>query len=76
MTRWYIRRVRLNNQGYDRQGSYWGGGIPLWYVYDANGKFEFHIRGHKDYARCAYQWARRTSDVAGACRQLNANGGW
>lgn len=30
-TKVYLRRVRINNGGYDRPGSYWGTGQPLYY---------------------------------------------
>jgi hypothetical protein len=37
-------RVRINRQGYDSRGTYWGVGAPLYRVYDdVEGKYE-HIR--------------------------------
>ena len=47
----YLSRVRLNNGGYDRDGSYWGRGCPLYryYSYEAVNQFgreaEGHVRG-------------------------------
>lgn len=72
--RWYVRRIRLNSQGYDSSGCYWGVGIPLWCCYSADWKLEFHIRGQRDYAVCAYQWARNHKDPVAACAHLDATG--
>jgi len=45
-----LRRVRLNQGGYDAQGAYWGTGIPLWYFafHDQFSNLEHsdHIRAH------------------------------
>lgn len=30
--RFTLQRVRVNSQGYDAGGSYWGAGQPLWYA--------------------------------------------
>lgn len=35
--RLYLRRVYLNNGGYDRGGAYWGVGTPLYEVLDHDG---------------------------------------
>ena len=40
------RRVRLNSQGYDAQGSYWGHGAPLFFA-------ERVSDGESDYVRAA-----------------------
>lgn len=41
-----LQRVRLNQGGYDRTGTYWGVGQPLyWYCMDAPGwEWEAHMR--------------------------------
>jgi hypothetical protein len=67
--RWYIRRIRLNAQGYAAHGEYYGTGrSPLWFAHSADGELDFIIRGSRSYAVCAYQWVRITSDPEWACR--------
>lgn len=39
-----ISRIKLDRQGYDRHGSYYGVGAPLWAVYDDNGDIEINVR--------------------------------
>ena len=72
--RWYIKRVKFNHEGYDPDGNYYGIGKPLWYVHNANGDYDFFIRGTRDYARCAYQWARQQRNIYEACRYLTSYG--
>ena len=74
MSRWYIRRIRLNRGGYNATGHYYGRGMPLWYVYSADGQHEFHVRGHRDNAVAAYQWARSRPDPQLACLAIEAHG--
>ena len=33
-SKWYIRRVPLNNGGYDTNGYYWGIDLPLYVCYN------------------------------------------
>lgn len=33
----YLRRVPLDNGGYDKGGAYWGHGAPLWEALDQDG---------------------------------------
>jgi hypothetical protein len=73
-SRWFIRRIRLNSQGYDVQGTYWGTGKPLWYAYSADGQYDFELRGSRDFVTAAYQWVRNTSDPERACRYLRSSG--
>lgn len=73
-SRWFIRRIPLNSSGYAPGGFYYGGGISLWIVYSADGKFQFEIRGHRDNARLAYEWSRRQEDVQRACNLIIAFG--
>lgn len=40
----YLRRVRLNNGGYDRNGTYFGVGKPLYWCADADGTVDFVVR--------------------------------
>jgi hypothetical protein len=79
LQRWYVRRIRLNAQGYTAQGEYYGVGGPLWFAHSADDSLDFTVRGSRSYAVCAYRWVRLVSDPEYACRYLNANGligGW
>lgn len=76
MPRWYVQRHHINSQGYDRSGCYWGGGIPLWYCYSADGKHEFWIRGTKDYAVEAYKFARKQKNPDEVCFKIRTTGTW
>jgi hypothetical protein len=42
--RWYLRRVPINNGGYDRGGAYWGIGAPLWNAYTEDGETDVFFR--------------------------------
>lgn len=44
--RLYVRRVRLNNGGYDRNGTYFGQGAPLYWVSSPDSDIDFMERGH------------------------------
>ncbi len=75
--RWYVRRVRINLDGYDRSGNYWGGsggGTPLWHCYSADGALECHVRGHRDWARTCYENVRAHNDPAYAAQYVSASG--
>lgn len=37
-------RVRINRQGYDSRGRYWGVGEPLYRVSSADGDIDMHVR--------------------------------
>ena len=77
--RFYIRRVRLNRDGYTSQGYYYGNnGIPLWQVHSADDEYEFLIRGHRDYARCAAQFVQRLDHERRltACNRITATDKW
>lgn len=41
---WYVRHVRINSQGYDSSGSYWGTGAPLFECFCD--KESLHLRAH------------------------------
>jgi len=36
-----LRKVRLNQGGYDSRGSYWGSGAPLWWCTPDGGELQF-----------------------------------
>jgi len=40
----YVSEVRIDSQGYDRGGAYWGIGGPLFWVTDATGEFSYFLR--------------------------------
>lgn len=42
--RLYASRVQINSQGYDRLGTYWGGGRPLYWVHNEDASVELCIR--------------------------------
>ena len=44
-----LRRVRLDSQGYDPSGRYWGAGAPLWLAEGQEGEDE----GRYSYVRAA-----------------------
>lgn len=75
--RWYVQRVHINYQGYDRSGNYWGMGPPsLWYCYSADDKYAFYIRGTREYAREAYNFVRKSPDPAQVCFNIRMRGTW
>lgn len=39
-----LRRVRLDNGGYDSLGTYWGHGEPLYWVANEEGSIDYNIR--------------------------------
>lgn len=39
-----LRRLRLNNGGYDDGGAYWGVGAPLYWAISDDGEFECFFR--------------------------------
>lgn len=39
-----LSRVRLNRQGYDSRGHYYGNGMPLWFAQDLEGSYGRHFR--------------------------------
>lgn len=39
-----LRRVRINGDGYDPLGTYWGVGAPLWWCATPNYKIDFCLR--------------------------------
>jgi len=41
---YYLRRVPLDSQGYDRGGAYWGLGAPIWHLQSQDGGFESFFR--------------------------------
>jgi hypothetical protein len=40
----YLRRAYLDNGGYDRNGTYFGTGAPLYWCADADGNVDFMLR--------------------------------
>lgn len=40
----HARRVRINRQGYDSHGHYYGVGAPVFYVYNEDAGFEEWVR--------------------------------
>jgi hypothetical protein len=40
----YLRRSYLDNGGYDRNGTYFGIGAPLYWCADADGEIDFMLR--------------------------------
>ena len=40
----YLRRIRLDNGGYDCNGTYFGHGEPLYWVADASGDIDYMLR--------------------------------
>lgn len=40
----YLRRVPINNGGYDAGGAYWGLGAPLWFWSNADGDRSGYFR--------------------------------
>jgi len=39
-----LRRVRINSQGYDASGAYWGVGMPLWHCSTEDS--DAHVRAY------------------------------
>lgn len=72
--RWYIQRIKLNSQGYDSSGNYYGLGGNVFYCYSQCGNYDFIIRGTRETAKCAYQFVQNASDKLGACLKLNTSG--
>lgn len=42
----YLERVPLNRGGYDRRGTYWGVGAPLYRYSDESGALDGYVRAH------------------------------
>lgn len=42
----YLRRVRLDQEGYDVNGTYFGIGAPLYWCADESGEIDFMLRAH------------------------------
>lgn len=40
----YVRHVRLDSGGYDRNGTYFGHGKPLYWIADADGTVDYMVR--------------------------------
>lgn len=62
-SRLYLRRVRVDQGGYDALGTYWGIGAPLWWCADDDGEVDFVLRAAdraraKDIVREQYPDAR------------------
>lgn len=57
----YLRRIRINNGGYDDGGAYWGLGSPLYYVEDHDGNSQFFRARNREAAK-----AKISADWPGA----------
>ena len=44
--RLYAQRVRIDRQGYDPNGRYWGVGMPLYHVFSDNYDVDTHVRAY------------------------------
>jgi hypothetical protein len=44
--RLYAQRVRIDRQGYDPNGRYWGVGMPLYHVYSDDYDVDTHVRAY------------------------------
>ena len=42
----YLRRVYLDRGGYDKNGTYFGIGTPIYWCADAMGEIDFTLRAH------------------------------
>lgn len=51
----YLRRVPLDQGGYDKGGAYWGIGQPLWEVLDQDGNGTIFRAGSRDKAKALVQ---------------------
>ena len=49
----YLRRVRINSDGYDSGGAYWGLGAPLWECMDQDGNGRVFRARDRDAAKAA-----------------------
>lgn len=48
----HVQKVRINSGGYDRNGTYFGVGGSLYWIYSDDGDVDFVVRAHdRDYAR-------------------------
>lgn len=45
LRKFYLERVRINSQGYDSSGAYWGTGEPLYWAHDYPATHECFVRG-------------------------------
>jgi len=59
----YLRRVRLDNGGYDSNGTYFGVGSPLYWCASADEEIDYMLRAHcredaKEKVRSRYPSAR------------------
>ena len=49
----YLRRVPLDNGGYDKGGAYWGHGAPLWEAIDQDGNGRIFRAPNRDKAKAS-----------------------
>lgn len=49
----YLRRVPLDNGGYDKGGAYWGHGAPLWEALDQDGNGRIFRASSRDKAKAS-----------------------
>jgi hypothetical protein len=54
----YLRRVYLDMGGYDRNGTYFGHGNPLYWYADADGEIDGMLR-----AKASYDWKVTRADA-------------
>ena len=40
----HVELIRIDRQGYDRHGRYWGVGERLYHIYDDDEVFDTHVR--------------------------------
>lgn len=46
VSKWYVTRNRINTQGYDSAGVYWGNGTAVWMVMSEDGAESLYVRGY------------------------------
>lgn len=46
-TRWHLRRLKVNRQGYDTGGAYWGVGKPLFHAQTEFGDLVRYYRAYR-----------------------------
>lgn len=76
--RLYVRRIRLNDGGYDANGTYFGHGDPLWWVVSPDYTIDRVYREKNrlelvEQLAADYPWARfygRQTPLAGPCADL------
>ena len=59
----YLQRIDLDSGGYDKNGTYFGHGSPLWWYASADGTIDAMLRAHnrdaaKEYVRVRYPKAK------------------